>query len=40
MGADVQLNNLKKIMDVDVVKFNEMIREKALPFIGIKKEKD
>ena len=38
--ADVQLNNLKKIMDVDVVKFNEMIREKALPFIGIKKDKD
>jgi hypothetical protein len=38
--ADVQLNKLKKIMDVDVVKFNEMIREKALPVIGIKKEKD
>ena len=28
--ADVQLNKLKKIMEVDVVKFNEMIREKAL----------
>ncbi len=38
--ADVQLNKLKKIMDVDVVKFNEMIREKALPVIGIKKGKN
>ncbi len=38
--ADVQLNKLKKIMDVDVAKFNEMIREKALPVIGIKKDKD
>jgi methyl-accepting chemotaxis protein len=35
--ADVQLNKLKKIMDVDVVKFNEMIREKGLPVIGVKK---
>ncbi len=36
--ADMQLNKLKKIMDEDVVKFNAMIREKALPVIGIKKE--
>ena len=36
--ADVQLNKLKKIMDEDLVKFNELIREKALPVIGIKKE--
>ena len=36
--ADVQLNKLKKIMEVDVVKFNEMIREKALPVIGVKKD--
>lgn len=35
--ADVQLNKLKQIMEVDVVKFNEMIREKALQVIGIKK---
>ena len=38
--ADVQLNKLKKIMDEDLVKFNAMIREKALPVIGVKKEKD
>ncbi len=36
--ADVQLNKLKKIMDEDLVKFNAMIREKALPVIGVKKE--
>lgn len=36
--ADVQLNKLKKIMDEDLVKFNAMIREKALPVIGIKKD--
>ena len=36
--ADVQLNNLKKIMDEDLVKFNAMIREKALPVIGVKKD--
>ena len=34
----MQLNKLKKIMDEDVVKFNGMIREKALPVIGIKKD--
>ena len=36
--ADVQLNKLKKIMEEDLVKFNAMIREKALPVIGVKKE--
>ncbi len=36
--ADVQLNKLKKIMDEDLVKFNAMIREKALPVIGVKKD--
>jgi len=35
--ADVQLNKLKQIIEVDVLKFNEMIRDKALPVIGIKK---
>ena len=36
--ADVQLNALKKIMENDLVKLNVLIREKALPVIGIKKE--
>ena len=36
--ADVQLNKLKKIMEEDVAKFNQLIREKALPVIGVKKE--
>ena len=36
--ADVQLNKLKKIMEEDVAKFNQMIREKALPVIGVKKD--
>ncbi len=36
--ADLQLNKLKKIMDEDLAKFNAMIREKALPVIGVKKE--
>lgn len=36
--ADVQLNKLKKIMEEDLVKFNQMIREKGLPLIGIKKD--
>lgn len=36
--ADVQLNKLKKIMDEDLVKLNAMIREKALPVIGVKKD--
>ena len=36
--ADEQLNKLKKIIDEDLVKLNDMIREKALPVIGIKKD--
>lgn len=36
--ADAQLNKLKKIIEEDLVKLNDMIREKALPVIGIKKE--
>ena len=36
--ADIQLNNLKKMLDEDLVKFNTMIREKALPVIGVKKD--
>jgi hypothetical protein len=36
--ADIQLNKLKKIMDEDLVKFNALIREKALPVIGVKKD--
>lgn len=36
--ADVQLNKLKKIIDEDLVKLNDMIREKALPVIGVKKD--
>ena len=36
--ADAELNKLKTIMDVDVPKFNALIREKQLPVIGVKKE--
>jgi photosystem II stability/assembly factor-like uncharacterized protein len=36
--ADVQLNALKKLMDIDLVKLNTLIREKALPVIGLKKD--
>ena len=36
--ADVQLNKLKKIMGEDVVKLNQLIHEKTLPVIGVKKE--
>ena len=35
---DEQLNKLKKIMNDDVAKLNQMIREKSLPLIGVKKE--
>ncbi|HEX3024130.1 MAG TPA: hypothetical protein VHP12_02870 [Chitinophagaceae bacterium] len=37
--ADVQLNQLKKIMDEDVNSFNKLIREKQLPVIGLNKTK-
>ncbi|WP_462219517.1 WD40/YVTN/BNR-like repeat-containing protein [Ferruginibacter sp.] len=36
--TDVQLNALKKLLEDDVVKLNAMIREKALPVIGLKKD--
>ncbi len=36
--TDVQLNALKKLLDNDVVKLNALIREKALPVIGLKKD--
>ena len=36
--ADVQLNALKQIMTDDIPKLNQMIREKQLPVIGVKKE--
>ncbi len=36
--ADAELNKLKTIMEVDVPKFNALIREKRLPVIGVKKE--
>ena len=36
--ADIQLNKLKKIMDQDLPAFNQVIREKMLPLIGLKKE--
>ena len=36
--TDVQLNALKKILEIDLVKLNQLIREKALPFIGLKKD--
>ena len=35
---DEQLNKMKSIVDIDVVKLNQLIREKALPVIGLKKE--
>jgi photosystem II stability/assembly factor-like uncharacterized protein len=36
--ADVHLNALKKILDEELSKLNQMIREKSLPLIGIKKD--
>jgi photosystem II stability/assembly factor-like uncharacterized protein len=36
--ADIQLSALKKIFDGDLVKLNQMIREKSLPLIGLKKD--
>jgi photosystem II stability/assembly factor-like uncharacterized protein len=35
---NVQLDKLKKILDVDVPQLNQMIREKVLPVIGLKKD--
>jgi len=36
--CDEQFAKLKKIMDTDVVAFNQLIRERSLPIIGVKKE--
>jgi len=36
--AETALNKLKKIINTDVVKLNQLIRDKALPLIGIKQE--
>ncbi len=36
--CDDQLAKLKKIQEDDIVKFNQLIREKSLPVIGVKKE--
>ncbi|MDP9230459.1 MAG: glycosyl hydrolase, partial [Bacteroidota bacterium] len=36
--TDKELLKLKKIMNEDVAAFNELIRQKALPVIGVKKE--
>ncbi len=36
--ADVQLGKLRKIFSTDLEQFNKLIREKAVPVIGIKKE--
>jgi photosystem II stability/assembly factor-like uncharacterized protein len=36
--ADIQLSALKKILEEDLVKLNVLIREKALPVIGLKKD--
>jgi photosystem II stability/assembly factor-like uncharacterized protein len=35
---DEQLNKLKKIMNEDVTRLNQLIHEKTLPVIGVKKE--
>jgi photosystem II stability/assembly factor-like uncharacterized protein len=36
--ADAELNKLKSIMNTDVPRLNQLIREKQLPVIGVKKE--
>ena len=38
LQANVQLDKLKKILDEDLPAFNQLIREKALPLIGLKKD--
>ena len=38
--TDVQLNTLKKILNEDVVKLNQMIHEKTLPVIGLKRDQE
>ena len=36
--ADAELAKLKVIMDQDIPKFNQLIREKSLPVITVKKD--
>ncbi|HNH23014.1 MAG TPA: hypothetical protein PLY26_12745, partial [Ferruginibacter sp.] len=36
--ADGYLAKLKKIFDEDLVKFNQLVREKSLPVIGLKRD--
>ncbi len=36
--ADVQLNSLKSIMDNELKSFNQMIHDRKIPVIGVKKE--
>jgi hypothetical protein len=36
--ADAELAKLKMIMDQDIPKFNQLIREKSLPVITVKKD--
>ncbi|HET9825557.1 MAG TPA: hypothetical protein VFP87_09485, partial [Chitinophagaceae bacterium] len=36
--CDAALNKLRRVFDQDVPAFNEMIRQKTLPVIGVKKE--
>ena len=38
--TNIQLDKLKKIMSEDVAKLNQMIHEKTLPVIGLKKDKE
>ena len=35
--VDIQLNKLKSLMNMDVPELNKMIRDKAIPIIGVKK---
>jgi hypothetical protein len=36
--ADAELAKLKTIMDQDIPKFNQLVREKSLPVISVKKD--
>ena len=36
--ADTELAKLKKLMDNEITQLNQLIREKALPVIGVKRE--
>ena len=38
LQIDDQLNKLKRIMNEDVARLNQLIHEKSLPVIGVKKE--